>query len=229
MRTCADCAVEVEGDWEHCPLCGSALHGAESGGPGGPGEPSPYPAVPLRFSRRRVLRVLTLTSLGVIVLSFLAQLLFRQDAESIGALRSVWLGIVATWLVVLMAVSKRRNLAKFIVYLVVAAVGVSVYWDFLTQWSGWSLTYVVPIVCSASIIGLLITVRLIRMELADYVVYSGLTVLLGLTPIVFLALGWVAVAVPSVICGALSIAVVVLLLTLRGGAVRHELATRLHL
>src|SRR5699024_3053852 len=89
---------------------------------------------------------------------------------------SVWLGVVTTWLVVLMAISKRRNLAKFIVYLVMAAGGVSVYWDFLTQWSGWSVTYVVPIVCSASIIGLLITVRLIRMELADYVVYRGLAV-----------------------------------------------------
>lgn len=221
MRTCADCAVRVEGDWELCPLCGGAVEGAAV--------PSPYPPVRLRFSRRRVLRVLTLTSLGVIMLSFLAQLLFRHDAESIGALRSVWLGVVTTWLVVLMAVSKRRNLAKFIVYLVMAAAAVSVYWDFLTQWSGWSLTFVVPIICSASIIGLLITVRLIRMELADYIVYSGLTVLLGLTPIVFLALGWVGVALPSVLCGALSIAVVVLLLTLRGGAVRHELAKRLHL
>ncbi|ASK66319.1 hypothetical protein CFK39_11360 [Brachybacterium avium] len=221
MRTCAGCSLRIEGEWEHCPLCGGALHGRA--------EPSPYPAVPLRFSRRRVLRVLMLSSLGVIVLSFLAQLLFGHEAESLGVLRSVWLGIATTWLVVLMAVSKRRNLAKFIVYLVVAAGGVNVYWDFLTQWSGWSLTYVLPILCSASIIGLLITVRLIRMELADYVVYSGLTVLLGLTPIVFLSLGWVGVALPSVICGALSIAVVVLLLTLRGGAVRHELATRLHL
>lgn len=226
MRTCTDCSLRVEGDWTHCPLCGSTLEGAPSRGRAAPG---PFPAVPLRFSRRRVLRVLALSSLGVIALSFLAQLLFRHDVETLSAWRAVWLGIVTTWLVVLMAVSKRRNLAKFIVYLVVAAGGVSVYWDFLTQWSGWSLTYVLPILCSASIIGLLITVRLIRMALADYVVYSGLTVMLGLTPIVFLALGWVGAAVPSVICGALSIAVVVLLLTLRGSAVRHELATRLHL
>lgn len=226
MSTCPDCRLRVEGDWEHCPLCGSALEGRA---PRGGAASDPFPTVALRFSRRRVLRVLALTSLGVIALSFLAQLLFRDDVETLSAWRAVWLGIVTTWLVVLMAVSKRRNLAKFIVYLVVAAGGVSVYWDFLTQWSGWSLTYAVPILCAASIIGLLITVRLIRMALADYVVYSGLTVLLGLTPIVFLALGWVGVAVPSVICGALSIAVVVLLFTLRGSAVRHELAPRLHL
>jgi len=233
MRECPACDVHVEGEWEACPLCGTMLQGPAQPEPvprgADRGAASPFPVVPLRFSRRRVLRVLTLTSLGVIALSFLAQLLFRPDEHGIGALRSVWLGIVATWLVVLMAVSKRRNLAKFIVYLVVAAGAVSVYWDYLTQWDAWSLTYVVPILCAASIVGLLITVRVIRMALADYVVYSGLTVLLGLTPIVFLALGWVGTWIPSAICGTLSLLTVVLLLTLRGGAVRHELATRLHL
>jgi hypothetical protein len=221
MKRCPDCAVGVEGEWTRCPLCGTALEGRPV--------PSPFPAVPLRFTRRRVLRVLTLTSLAVIALSFLAQLLFRPDQEGIGALRSVWLGIVATWLVVLVAVTKRRNLAKFIVYLVALAGGVCVYWDYLTGWDAWSLTYVVPILCAASLIGLVITVRVVRMQVGDYVVYSGLTVLLGLTPIVFLALGWVGTVIPSAICGGLSAVAIVLLLTVRGGAVRHELAKRLHL
>src|SRR5699024_944646 len=139
MRSCADCGVRVEGDWIRCPLCGAALQG--------PAVPNPYPTVPLRFSRRRVLRVLTLTSLAVIAASFLPQLPVRHDAWSRAALRSVWVGVVTSWLVVLMAISKRRHLAEFIVYLVMAAGGVSVYWDFLTQWSGRSVTYVVPIVC----------------------------------------------------------------------------------
>lgn len=221
MRRCPDCDVGVEGEWTRCPLCSAPLEGRAV--------PSPYPAVPLRFTRRRVLRILTLTSLAVIALSFLAQLLFRPDQEDIGALRSVWLGVVATWLVVLVAVSKRRNLAKFIVYLVALAGGVCVYWDYLTGWDAWSLTYVVPILCAASLIGLVITVRAVRMQVGDYVVYSGLTVLLGLTPLVFLALGWVGTAIPSAICGGLSVVAIVLLLTVRGGAVRHELATRLHL
>ena len=221
MRRCPDCAVQVEGDWARCLLCGAALVGEPV--------PGPYPTVPLRFSRRRVLRVLFLTSLAVIVLSFLAQLLFGRDQDGIGALRSVWLGIVTTWLVVVMAVSKRRNLAKFIVYLVVLAAGICVYWDYLSGWDGWSLTFVVPIVCAASIVGLLITARVMRMEVGDYVVYSGLTVLLGLAPIVFLALGWVGTVIPSAICGGLSVVAVTLLLTVRGGAVRHELAKRLHL
>jgi hypothetical protein len=221
MKRCPDCAVGVEGEWTRCPLCSTSLEGRAV--------PSPYPAVPLRFTRRRLLRILTLTSLAVIALSFLAQLLFRPDQHGIGALRSVWLGVVATWLVVLVAVSKRRNLAKFIVYLVALAGGVCVYWDYLTGWDAWSLTYVVPILCAASLIGLLITVRAVRMQVGDYIVYLGLTVLLGLTPLVFLALGWLGTVIPSAICGGLSVVAIVLLLTVRGGVVRHELATRLHL
>ena len=221
MRRCPDCTVDVEGGWTRCPLCGSALEGRSV--------PSPYPAVPLRFTRRRVLRVLALTSLAVIALSFLAQLLFRPDQQGIGALRPGWLGVVAAWLVGLVAVVTRRNLAKFIVYLVALAGGVCVYWDYLTGWDAWSLTYVVPILCAASIVGLVITVRVVRMQVGDHVVYSGLTVLLGLTPLVFLALGWVGTVIPSAICGGLSAAAIVLLLPVRGGAVRHELAKRLHL
>jgi CHASE2 domain-containing sensor protein len=104
-----------------------------------------------------------------------------------------------------------------------------VYWDYLTGWDAWSLTYVVPILCAASLIGLLITVRAVRMQVGDYIVYLGLTVLLGLTPLVFLALGWLGTVIPSAICGGLSVVAIVLLLTVRGGVVRHELATRLHL
>lgn len=219
MRWCEDCGVHVEGRWTRCPLCGHALVGEA--------RPGPLPDVPLRFTWRRVLRVLFLTSLGVIALSFLAQLLFRPDG--MGALREIWLGIAATWLVVLMAISKRRNPAKSIVYLVVLVSGVCIYWDYLTGWSGWALDIALPVLCSASIIGLLITVRVVRIAVSDYVVYSGLTVLFGLAPLVFLALGWVEHRLPSLICGMLSLAVVAALLMLRGGAVRHELAKRLHL
>lgn len=221
MRWCQDCSAHVEGDWSRCPLCGRELVGEAA--------PGSLPDVPLRFTWRRVLRVLFLTSLGVIAASFLAQLLFRPDEDGLGVLRTLWLGLAALWLVVLMAISKRRNPAKSIVYLVVLVSGVCIYWDYLTDYSGWALDIAVPILCSASIVGLLIAVRVVRMAVTDYVVYSGLTVLFGLTPLVFLALGWVEHVLPSLLCGLLSLIVVAALLTLRGGAVRHELAKRLHL
>ena len=221
MRCCTDCAVQIEGSWTQCPLCSAPV----AGRPGA----SPFPAVPLRFSRRRVLRVLFLSSIAVILASFVAQLLFSRGLAGIGVLRSVWLGVITMWLVVLMAVRKRRNVAKGTVYLVVLVGLICVYWDYLTGWRGWSLTYAVPILDASSIVALLITVRVMRTEVGEHILYSGLTVLLGLAPIGFLALGWVTNPLPSAVCGALSLCATVLMQAARGPEVRHELAKRLHL
>jgi hypothetical protein len=215
------CALDIEGDWSRCPLC--------SGPVAGKAGRSPLPAVPLTFSRRRVLRALFLTSIAVIAASFGAQLLFHREFGDLGVLRSVWLGVSTMWLVVLMAVRKRRNVAKGTVYLVTLVGLACVYWDYLTGWYGWSLTYAVPIMCACSVVALLITVRVMRIEVGDHILYSGLTVLLGLAPLGFLAFGWVHNPVPSAICGSLSLVTLVALQIVSGPEVRHELVKRLHL
>ncbi|WP_370518773.1 DUF6320 domain-containing protein [Microlunatus sp. Gsoil 973] len=53
--------------------------------------------------------------------------------------------------------------------------------------------------------------------------------LLGLALIGFVALGRVTNPSPSTICGALSVATLVLLQLFQGAEVRHELAKRRHL
>ncbi|MGI6877245.1 DUF6320 domain-containing protein [Microbacterium sp. gxy059] len=220
MRRCPDCAVGIEGSWSRCPLCGSAAAGDPS--------PDPLPAVPLSFSRRRVLRILFLVSLAVIAASFLAQLLLQPSETALVALRSVWLGVTALWLVVLMAVRKRRNAAKGNLYLVVLVGLVCVYGDYLTGWHGWALDYAVPIACATSIIATLIVVRVLRIDVGDHIVYSLLTALLAVVPLLFALLGWVTDPLPSVLCAALGlVALGVQLARIRD--VRHELAKRLHL
>ena len=218
---CAACAVDVEGDWPACPLCGATLHGHPA--------PSPLPAIPLVYSRRRVLSTLFLCSLALIGASFLIQLFFTRDGDGIGVWRSVWLGVSAMWLVVLMAVRKRRNVAKGTVYLVALIGIVCVYWDYLDGWQGWSLTYAVPIVCASAVVALLITVQLLRIDAGDHIVYSGLTVVFGLTPIISLVFGWVNNAWASAICVVVSIVVLAALQLSRGREMRHELAKRFHL
>lgn len=221
MKRCAECAVDIEGSWEHCPLCASPTTGESTR--------STFPAIPLSFSRRRIFKILFFSSIAVILGSFAAQLLLDRNPAGFGALRSLWLGVSAMWLVALIAVRKRRNVAKNIVYLVLLVGLVCVYWDYLTGWQGWSLSYAVPIVSGSSIIALLITVRVMRMEVGEYIVYGGLTVLFGLTPIIFLVFGWVTHPLPSAICAAISVIALVVLQVYRGAEVRHELAKRLHL
>ncbi|MFT3886772.1 MAG: DUF6320 domain-containing protein [Arachnia sp.] len=221
MRRCLECGVDIEGPWDACPLCGASISGAAT--------PSPLPVVALRFSRRRLLRVLFAVSLAVIAVSFAAQFLLGPQASGIGLFRSAWLGISAMWLVVLMAVRKRRNVAKSTVYLVVLVGLVCVYWDYLTGWRAWSLTYAVPIVCAAAIVALQIAVWALRTEVGEHVVYTALAVLLGLLPVAFLVFGAVTSPLPSAACGVLAFFALVRLQVTRGPDVRHELAKRLHL
>ena len=221
MRRCPDCAVGVEGNWSTCPLCGTVTVGQPV--------PGPLADAPLRYSRRRLLRALFLTSLALIGLSFLVQPLFSPGVPGLGVVRSVWLALAAMWLVVLMAVRKRRNLAKSTVYLVVLVGLVGVYWDYLVGWSAWSVTYVVPVLCGSSVLAVLIIVRLMRIEVGEHIVYTGLTVLLGLVPLLLLALGVVTTALPSLLCGGLSVLALLLIRLLRGRDVDHEVAKRLHL
>ncbi|KAB1644924.1 DUF6320 domain-containing protein [Gulosibacter chungangensis] len=218
MNGCEACKVTIEGAWMRCPLCGASTTGTAT--------TSPLPAVPLKFSRRRLLTVLAFSSLGLVVGSFAVQLFFGHDG--VGVVRSIWLGVMAMWLVVLTAVRKRRNVAKSTVYLVLIVGLICVYWDYLTGWNAWSLTYAVPIMSASAVVGLLIAVRLMRMELGEYLVYSGVTALLGLLPILFLVFGWVTNPVPSIICVVLS-AIILVLQLVRIRSVGHELGKRFHL
>ncbi|GAA4115967.1 DUF6320 domain-containing protein [Enteractinococcus coprophilus] len=182
----------------------------------------------LSFSRRRIFRLLFFGSLAIILGSFAVQLFLGRGPAEFGAVRSVWLGVVTMWLVAVMAVRKRRNVAKSIVYLVLIVGLVCLYWDYLNGWQGWSLNYAIPIVCGSSILALLITVRSMRIEVGNYIVYSGITILLGLLPIVFLVFSWVTTTLPSAICVAVSVIALVVIQVYRGAEVRHELAKRLH-
>ena len=221
MRQCEACSVAIEGTWTTCPLCQSPLTGEAT--------PDPLPSVPLTFSKRRIIKTLFFASLAVILVSFVVQLFFARDLDGIGVWRSIWLGVTAMWLVVLMAVRKRQNVAKGTVYLVALIGLVCVYWDYLGGWQRWSLTYAVPIVCASAIIALLITVQLLRIDVTEHLVYSGLTVMLGLVPFVFLAFGWVNNPWASWACVLVSLLVLADVQVLRGREMRLELAKRFHL
>lgn len=232
MRRCGECEVAIDGAWESCPLCGAGLEpegGTNADAGTAAGASDPYPAVPLKFSRRRVARILLLSSLGVIAASLAVQLLFGHGDDAVGVWRSLWLGVVAMWLLVITAVNERRNVARTALYLVVIVGLVCVYWDYLSGWHGWALTYAVPAMCGGSAIALTITLRVRRVEAHEHVVFSGMTMLLGVVPLVFMFLGWVTTPWPAAVCGGVSVLMLLGLQAVLGAEVRHELARYLHL
>lgn len=220
MNRCPKCGIDLRGDWERCPLCRTYVEEGEVA-------PAPWPDIPLRFDTGQLFRALLLVSVLMIVSGLVALRLFFPGP--LEGLRVVAFGLAALWLVAIIAVRKRRNLAKSIVYLVVIVSLLSLYGDYLDGWQGWSTTFVIPITCSASIVGLLIAARVARMSPGDYIVYSWLTGLMGVVPGLFIALGWVTNPLPSWISVALSFLMLMIMPLVRGAEIQHELTKRLNM
>lgn len=215
------CAVGVEGDWEQRPPCGSMLIGSSTA--------SPFPAVPLHFSRRRILRVLLIVSLAVIGASLAAQLLLGTGAQLFGAARSVWLGICTMWLIALLTLRSRCDVARTTARTVSLVCALCAYWDYLTGWHRWSLSFAIPITIASAIVALVIIVRAMRLEPGEHILSSAVTIVLGLIPLALLMLGQVPVALPSALCGVIAVTSLVQLQQVSGKDLRQELSRRLHL
>ncbi|MBP1743240.1 MAG: alcohol acetyltransferase [Firmicutes bacterium] len=187
---------------------------------------SPFPDIPLRFIKGQVIKILVLASFGIIALAFIAEALWLGETER---LRLAVFGVASMWLVVLIIIRKRRNIAKGIVYLIVSLSLISVYWDYLNGWQGWSTTYFVPIICSSAIIAMFIAVRVVKLEAGDYVPYLLVAALLGLIPALFLALGLVEQVIPSAVSLGLSSVMLILTMAFRRRLVLRELEKRFHI
>ena len=189
------------------------------------GETNPFPDIPLRFIKEQVIKILVTASFGIIALGFVAEVLWLGQTER---LKMVVFGIASMWLVVMIIIRKRRNIAKGIVYLIVWLSLISVYWDYLNGWQGWSTTYFVPIICSSALIAMFIAVRVVKLEAGDYLPYLIVAALLGLIPALFLALKLVEQAIPSAVSLGLSSVMLILILAFRRKVVMRELEKRFH-
>ena len=219
MKKCPHCQSDIQGDWEYCPLCRHELIKLEPNG-----ERDPFPKVPLSFNRRKALYLLTSYSVVLVFLFFLLETF--QPAE-IKRTEYVVLALMSLWLVVLILIRKRRNIAKGIVYLILSFSLLSLYFDYLSGWEGWSLTYAIPLVCSTSLIAMFIAVRVVRLEVEDYVLYLQLAALLGFIPLFFLIFGGISVVWPSWVSVFLSALMLISVFIKHHAAIFSELKKRM--
>lgn len=217
MRRCAQCQSNIKGDWQRCPLCESPLETSV------PYEPSSFPDVPLQFNRRSLTQLLILLSILFVLVMLVVGFFYRGE---ILWLQSAIFGIVSMWLAVLILIRKRRNLAKSLLYLLVTLSFLSVYIDYLTAWTRWSLTYAIPIICSSVLVAMFITARFTRLKAGDYVLYWGAAEILSLTPIIFLLLGWTTNRVPSLISIGLGFVMLIIMLITKGNVIWSEIKKR---
>ncbi len=221
MRACDKCRVTLEGDGEYCPLC----QGETRGEPGEGRELFPeIPTVSKRYSL--LFRWLMFGSAAAGVISVVINVLVPT---SVWWASFVLLGIGSMWLTLAIVIHKRANILKTVLYQVVAVSLLAVCWDAATHWRGWSLEYVMPIVCTAAMIAMGVVARVQNLRLEDYVIYIVIDAVFGVVPAVCLFAGAVSVRIPSVFCVAGSVLSLSALFIFAGERIKTELRRRLHL
>ncbi len=221
MRYCDKCKVSIEGERKNCPLCQRETVEAV-------GESREvFPTIPTVYHRYNLFfRILIFASVVAGVVSVTVNFLLPTR---------VWwsffvvLGVLCMWAITSVAVKKRRNIPKNVIYQVILISLLGVLWDFITGWYGWSLDFVIPITCTAAMIAMAVIARVMKLRFEDYIIYILLDAVFGIVPTVFLVTGLLRVTLPSVICVAASLISLAAVFLFEGERIRTELKRRLHL
>ena len=109
-------------------------------------------------------------------------------------------GIASMWLASTIGFFKRYNLLKNAMWQLVIMTNVSILWDWLTGWRGWSLDFVVPIVSMAILLFMTVVAAVQKCPAKEYLSYLVLASLYGLAlPLIFLLCGVLHLQLPSLV------------------------------
>ena len=86
-----------------------------------------------------------------------------------------------------------------------------------------------PCVCIGAMLAVIVLSRVFRMPGKDYLILLIVCAVMGVVPLVFLFTGVLQMAIPSVICAAVSLIVIFIQLIFNGKAMRREIRKKLHL
>ncbi|MDD4565222.1 MAG: DUF6320 domain-containing protein [Eubacteriales bacterium] len=220
MQYCDHCQVSIRGNKKRCPLCKNVIAADDND------TEKIYPYIPLLYESHLVIRILIFITIVTIVVSFAV---YRLIPSNINWPVFVLLGLLSVWLSIALVLRKRNNITKNIMWLVALASALSILWDWMIDWKGWSLDYVIPIVCVAAICSMYVTAKVMKLGARDYTIYFLLAGLFGIMPVLFIMFDWLNVLYPSIICVSVSIIFLSAIIIFQGSSIKSELNKKMHL
>ncbi len=227
MRYCECCKVRIQGSHEHCPLCQRILTIHENVGESSCVESvEAFPYIPSIYkSNYIVFKIMSFISIALVIVSITLNLIISN--------KHWWslfvvLGVVCFWIFFYVAFSKRKNIPKNILYQVVIISFFVFVWDHLTGWKGWSVDFVIPILCFMDLLVLLVLSKILHSDVDDYIIYMLIAGIFGIAPILFYLFGFLHYALPSIICIASSVLFLSGTVIFQGDKIKEELKRRLH-
>lgn len=218
MKYCEKCRVSVKGS-SVCPLCQTKLPGER--------EPSLYPHISRRLSGMSLaFRILLLISVaagaGCLALN-------RMLPDSGFWSLYVILGILSFWIVFPLLCRHRGRIPRLIAEQSVVLLLLSVFWDGVTGWRGWSVSMVWPILLLCALACSFVYAKARKLFPEEYAVCHLLEAVLSVVPSLLFMSGAFTEGIPSLIAGAAGLAMLAALLLFDGRVLRQELSRRFHI
>lgn len=192
MQYCPKCKVHIRGRKSCCPLCQGQLRLID-------GEPeAPFPTLKKK-------KISNITLFKVVTFIFIAlEIIFEtiniQTDKIYPVFGILMLGFLVAWVTFVTTMYIRNNLIKVITFEVVVAIIVDIYVDLRTGFNGWSVMWMVPSTLFGLAIATIVTAKIVRLRLDEYILYLVLDLAMALSQIIFIRNGmnkftWPAVAV----------------------------------
>lgn len=221
MLYCNYCKVHVRGNREKCQLCGNNLQGSADNE-----NQEAYPDIPPAYEHHLAVRIMLFISIIALVASFAIYSIFPVDIK--WPLFVVF-GLLSMWATLIIIIRKMHNIPKTITWQVTILSALSLFWDWRTGWIGWSLDYVIPIACTAAMLVMYVTAKIMKLSIRDYILYSLLDGIFGVIPVLFILYKWVDIILPSIICAGLSIIFLSAIFIFQGENIKSELQKKMHI
>lgn len=221
MKYCDKCKVNIIGERTYCPLCQSEVTTQDNE------HDDIFPYVPQEEPKYHlILRILAFISIIASLISVFLNLIVATNIWWSGFIVATF---ICVWSSMAMAISKRKNILRYLLYQSIVISLFSLFLDWFTDWKGWSITFVIPIICTLAMIVMYILSKVLRLHVGDYMIYLLLDALFGIIPIIFIGTDVVKTDIPSLICIITSIVSVISLIVFEGSKMYSELKRRLHI
>lgn len=219
MNKCPKCKITLHVNETVCPICHNVI---ELNKPD-----SIYPKIlPKYRSFKLFMKIaLLISTLGIIFSCSINYIVNKQLSWSI----LVILGIVSFWLTFLVSAKHERSFMKKLFVEIIAIIILSILWDKSTGFHKWSITYVLPFLCTSYTVTFLIIRIFTSKATKDHVLYTYLNSLIGFIPAHFIIYNSLNVLWPSYLSVFTSIFVICFLFLFNRKTLESEIERRLHI
>lgn len=219
MLYCENCKVHLSGKHMRCPLCKGKLTGEADGAE------NLFPVIPAHIDHAMLMR-LSFGSVVVAAVSFAVNLIL--PARGWWSL-FVLFGIVSFWASLALVLKKNRNIPKTVLWQVGALSLLAYIWDYFTGFRGWSLNFVLPILCTSAMVAMSVIARIKKLDIQNYIFYLVINCVFGILSFTLLVIGTTTETIPSAVCFASAIIFLAALWIFQGKVLRDEIQRRFHL